>query len=68
MFGEARAIKVFWGVFQDEMDDVHILPCDIQGNMLSGHIMSPSCSCSPVLNNKEGDVSFLFVHNHINNC
>lgn len=35
-----------WGVF-DQTDDVHVAPCNDDGDILGGHALLRECWCSP---------------------
>ena len=55
---------IFWVLFYDFQDDIHVIPVDTDGNNFDNHLYSSMCSCKPVLKKSEKeDVRFQFIHN-----
>jgi hypothetical protein len=53
-----------WGVFTDDQDEKHVIPCTKPGKMYPAHSLGPDCPCKPELDTKEEN-NPIWVHNHI---
>lgn len=36
-----------WGIFHVE-DEIHVAPCDDDGELIGDHELEPKCKCKPV--------------------
>lgn len=58
-----------WGpALEPNTGNVHIVPCDVERNVLSPHFISPNCPCKPevrrVLRHRETNYEVsMYVHN-----
>lgn len=61
-----------WGIFKLEVNgvlaEVHVIPCDAEGNRYPEHSTSQACSCHPTVEPRLADWgrAALVIHNQIN--
>ena len=49
-----------YGVFQTDDGKVHVIPCDVDGNILMPHVVGEQCTCYP---EEHEDDERIIVHN-----
>ena len=62
-----KGLKGKWAVFPDDKYnpcEVHVCPCDKNGNLIINHILDMNCPCMPEMH-VEGN-ALMYIHNYIN--
>jgi hypothetical protein len=57
-----RNERFHWGTFQAQDGNVHVAPCDDEGDLLNGHLLAAYCACGPKIEKHVNCSPLLVIH------